>query len=167
MGPGKQNELIHKCQVEEAINWSIMERSALILIPRCEHYMGLPHLYQLPFIEEANMEDYLAKHLIQIIQEYGIHEHNAMCKKNGHADNDNNYRISYLQKLFDDIAIYLDLDTDKDSRHLIINGINIIFPYDHQFVVLMNKWITLTMTSNMAVYYIPLGIEGRIRAIYT
>lgn len=75
--------------------------------------------------------------------------------------------MSYPQPIFQDIAIYLEKHLDQKTQQLVIDQVNVQFPHDHEFVVAMNKWITLAMVFNTTVYYLPSRLEGGTRALYT
>lgn len=60
--------------------------------------------------------------------------------------------------------MFLDEHIDREAEKIIINRVNVIFPQDHQFMVVMNKWITLA--SNTAMYYLSSSVEGHLRALY-
>lgn len=137
-----------------------------------EHFMGMYPLEKLLFKkpddtgDQCNVEEYLTTHLIRIIWECGIHEHSATSKKNGHAGDNKDCHMLYPQPIFNEISVFLDHHINREAKKVIINGVNVIFPRDHWFVVAMNKWITLVLASNTIVYYLSSDVEGRTRALY-
>lgn len=127
-GSGKQNDLIQSWQEDKKRHCVVNP----MLIPRCDHYMDLYPLQKIPLeeskpIDKANTEQYLAKWLIQIIQECGINKHNVTLKNNDHVGDDNNYHMSYPQPIFQEIAIYLGKHLDKKTHQLAIDGVNVKF----------------------------------------
>ena len=116
---------------------------------------------------DETLDDYLAKRLIRILRECGIHEHSYTCRKNGHAGDDDDCRMGMPQPTVEELFIYLDERTDPKTNTTIVDGVEVVFPRDHPFVVAYNRWLTLATAANSAIHYMASGREGRTKAIYT